>query len=249
MHLTLVSLYLRPTLVSLHPSEGTVWPASVSTSLSPLNCSDIINQPFCHLSLPLTLGMPVVVWTCVGISGGRENLAALCFPSAMLVPLQQNLLAVAVMELSEGKGGTETLGFGRKGHVNQKVKQSAVTNSRNWVAPHIAECMFYIAQFLTDFCRKQTDTHYGSLFVPKYRKRKSLKALLIFRFPDHMVFVPWAGILLFTGGKCGSAFLYQNHEKESCRGSWQTIPSCSGLKGGSFLVVYPGVLMSLLEMS
>lgn len=58
-------------------------------------------------------------------------MAALCFPRAMLVPLQQNLLAVAVMELSEGKGGMETLGFDRKGHVNQKVKQSAITDSRN----------------------------------------------------------------------------------------------------------------------
>lgn len=55
--------------------------------------------------------------------GGR--LAALCFSSARVVPLQQNSLAIAVWELSEYRGGTETLGFGRKGHVDQKVKQAS----------------------------------------------------------------------------------------------------------------------------
>lgn len=51
VHLSLVVLYLRPTLVSLHPSERGVWPDSAS--LPPLNCRGIINQPFCHLSPPL----------------------------------------------------------------------------------------------------------------------------------------------------------------------------------------------------
>lgn len=52
-------------------------------------------------------------------------MAALCFPSATPVPLQQNSLAIAVWELSECEGGTETLGFGGKGHVDQKVKQAS----------------------------------------------------------------------------------------------------------------------------
>lgn len=161
--------------------------------------------------------MPVVVWTCVEISEGRENLAALCFPSAMLVPLQQILLAVGVMELGEGKGGMETLGFGRKGYVNQKVKLSAITDSRNWVAAH----SWMHVWFYTFFGWFLQEADWYALWEPKYRKRESLKALLVFHFPDHTVFVPWAGVLLFTGRKCGSAILYRNHEKQSCRGSWK----------------------------
>lgn len=68
--------------------------------------------------------------------------------------------------------------------------------------------MFPFTQFLAAACRKQTDTHYGSLFVPKYRRRGSLKAFLIFHFPCHTVFVPQAGVRLCRGGKCASTVLH-----------------------------------------
>lgn len=147
VHLTLVILYLS-TLVLLHPSECSVWPDYIFLSSQLQRCHQSALLPFVP---PFRTGVPVVVWTCAVISGGRERVAALCF---------QNSLVKAVWELSKCMGGMEILGFSRKEHMDQEVKQELRTARRIWV--NWSACSWtpgWLSQFLADFSRRQMDTH------------------------------------------------------------------------------------------
>lgn len=161
-----LALHLSLLLVAVLWSNS---PFAVCPSLSFQACQLLFEYVPWSLREEGVLGFP-------GLSQSRAG------ASATKLPCDSTLGA-------EGREGQRPWALVGKGMgIKKWTKHHREENIR--VAWYVAECMFDFATFLADVCRKQTDTHYESLFAPKYRKQKSLKALIIFHSPGHTVFLP-----------------------------------------------------------